>query len=199
MGITNPYQKACVNHQGFFQSNFIRLNSTMLWYSNVPMNDWQCLFTSYSQCLRLLFCFKSLTIILWVIIYIRAPNVKTCPNFQRKCTFTTEDFLHFIRYWKIVAEFLRLTMVIYIHLEKLGQVFTCKARTKNGLFWKWRPHVRPEPNAGPKFSEQPHSSSLAGIIKNQENFTFINGQLWLIWEERRHLTGKVPKKWGTYM
>jgi hypothetical protein len=62
----------------------------------------------------------------------RAPNVKTCLNFQRKRTSTTEDFLHFIRYWKIVAEFLRLTMVTYIHLENLGQIFTCKARTKHG-------------------------------------------------------------------
>jgi hypothetical protein len=30
--ITNTYHKACVNHLGFFPNNFIRLNSTRLWY-----------------------------------------------------------------------------------------------------------------------------------------------------------------------
>jgi hypothetical protein len=41
------------------------------------------------------------------------------------------------------------------------------------------------------FPEQPHLSSLPSI-KNQYNFSFRNGQLWFVWEERRQLMHKVP-------
>jgi hypothetical protein len=49
-------------------------------------------------------------------------SVKTCPNFHRMLPSTVEEFSHFVRSWKIVAEFFLLTMVIRI--QELGQVFT---------------------------------------------------------------------------
>jgi len=43
--------------------------------------------------------------------------VKACPNFQRTYTSTTKDFFHFVRSWKIVGQFLHLTMVLYIYYK----------------------------------------------------------------------------------
>jgi hypothetical protein len=38
--------------------------------------------------------------------------VKISPNFQWMCVSTAKDFFRFIRSWKIVVEFMRLTMVV---------------------------------------------------------------------------------------
>jgi len=48
-------------------------------------------------------------------------SVKTCPHFHRMLPSTVEQFFHFVRSWKIVAEFFLLAMVIRI--QELGQVF----------------------------------------------------------------------------
>lgn len=44
-------------------------------------------------------------------------SMKTCPNFQRTCPSTPEEFFHFIRFWK-KAEFLHMTMHLEMHYKK---------------------------------------------------------------------------------
>lgn len=48
-------------------------------------------------------------------------SVKTCSNFHMMLPSTVEEFTHFVRSWKIVAEFYLLTTVI--RTQELGQVF----------------------------------------------------------------------------
>jgi hypothetical protein len=39
-------------------------------------------------------------------------SVKTFLNFQRACTSITKKFFHFVRSWKIVDQFMHVTMVV---------------------------------------------------------------------------------------
>jgi hypothetical protein len=48
--------------------------------------------------------------------------------FRGCCISTAEDFFHFGRSWKIVPEFLRLTMVVLSTVRKLKQAYTGSER-----------------------------------------------------------------------